>query len=156
MRNLQTWEPYREQHGPCEAWGVRVRESGAVILPATRRLDAEDADLIARGHNARLRRPGEIWTESIVSSRTGRPGYRLQFGDYGVEMDLAALRAFILDLHALLEAGITDAFVAGWVQSRLMPDAPEAEQGRAVVGLLQDFRAFRELMNDPVEEAREQ
>lgn len=152
MRNLSKWEPFREQRGPSEAWGVRDASTQAVVIPASIRLDAEDADVIARTHNARLERPDQIFTEAIVSHRTGEPVYRFAFGDVTWEMGLRELRQFIGDLYELAEASITDAFIVKFVRSRLAP-VDEAKFGSTIKALMSDFRGFREELKAPVVEA---
>lgn len=151
MRNAEKWRPVRDQSGPSELWGVATA-GGLVIIKPTSRLDAEDADQIARAHNARLTRPDKIWTESIVSHRTGEPVYRFQFGDVSWEMGLVELRTFIGDLYELAEAGLTDAFIAKFVSRRLMP-IDEAKYGSTMVALMGEFRSFREELRRPVSEA---
>ncbi len=154
MKNREKWEPFIEQRGPSEAWGVRTTE-GKIIITATHRMDGEDADVIARSHNARLEKPGEIWVESIVSHRTMMPIYRFQHGDISFELDLRAMRAHMDDLYHVLEAGITDAFIARWIQSSLMPDASLEGQRNAIGHMMIEFRKFRELLDKPVIDAPE-
>ncbi len=154
MRNLSKWAPFREQRGLSEAWGVREVDGEKVMIPATIRLDAEDADVIARTHNARLERPDRIWTEAIVSHRTGEPVYHFAFGDVTWEMGLRELRQFIGDLYELAEAGITDAFIVKFVRSRLAP-VDERKFGSTIKALMSDFRGFREELKAPVVEVEE-
>lgn len=151
MRNAEKWQPFREHSGPSELWGV-MAESGKVVVRPTTALDAEDADTIARAHNARLERPDEIFTESIVSHRTGEPIYRFAFGDVTWEMGLRELRAFIGDLYELAEAGVTDAFIVKFMRSRV--GGVDAEKyGSMVAAMMSDFRQFREELKNPVVEA---
>ncbi len=152
MRNNEQWEPFREQHGPSESWGVRTKETHRALVAATYRLDAQDADLIARTHNARLKeQPDKIWIESIVSHRTMMPVYRFQYGDTTWELDLVGMRVFIADLYQALEAGISDAFIAAFVRQRLAPEAAADEQGHLIASMMVEFRNFRELLNNPME-----
>lgn len=151
MRNSEQWKPVREQSGPSELWGVSTA-SGKVIVRPTTALDAEDADVIARTHNARLMRPDQIWTESIVSHRTGEPVFRFAFGDASWEMGLRELRTFINDMYELAEAGITDAFIAKFVRARVAP-FEDMKTGPIVAALMKDFREFREELRNPVVEA---
>ena len=158
MRNLERWEPRRAQRGQSEHWGViAVAADGGYkwVVEPTYRLDAEDADIIARSHNARLERPDQLWHESIVSHRTGEPVYRFQFGPQSWEMDVAQLRAFIGELYQLLEAGLTDAFLAKFVREFWAADGTVEEQNRMLGILMGEFRKFRELMRNPVAEADE-
>lgn len=129
-------------------------ESGRTVISATNRLDAEDADVIARTHNARLSRPDEIFTESIVSHRTGEPVYRFAFGDVTWEMGLRELRTFIGDLQELAEAGIADAFIVKFVRRRIA-GVDEQKYGSLVGVLMKEFRDFREELRSPVEEVGE-
>lgn len=155
MRNAGKWEPYREQRGPSEAWGVRDADTYSIIVPASHRLDGEDADVIARSHNARLERPDQLWHESIVSHRTGLPVYRFQFGDVSWEFDLAQLRAFIGELYELLEAGLSDAFLARFVREHWAAGGTVEEQNRLLGHLMVEFRTFRETLRNPIAEADE-
>lgn len=153
MRNTDKWEPHSKQNGASEAWGVRS-ESGAPVIPASYRLDGQDADLICRSHNARLAgRDDEIFHKAIVSHRTGLPAYQFQLGDVSWEMDVWQLRRFIADLYELAEAGVTDSFIHRWVTERLMPSGSPEEQQRMIYGIFQEFRGFRELLRNPVAEA---
>lgn len=161
MRNAEKWRPLREERGPSELWGVvTVGEGGApgkVILTPSTKLDGEDADIICRSHNARLERGGDgvIHHNPIVSHRTGRPAYQFMLGDVSWEWDLPQLTAFIQEMYELREAAITDSFIVRWVQERLMPDKPEEEQRRIIAGMFTEFRQFRDLLRNPVEEADE-
>lgn len=156
MRNVASWRPVREQSEPSELWGVaslddqgRIHE---VIIRPTTKLDAEDADTIARTHNARLSRPDQIFSESIVSHRTGEPVYRFAFGDVTWEMGLRELRTWIDDLQQLAEAGVTDAFIVKFMR-RMIPGGDEQKYGNAVAVMMQQFREFREELRNPVVEA---
>lgn len=156
MRNAAKWRSIREVSGPSTLWGVaslddQGRVHDVVIRPTTK-LDAEDADIIARAHNARLSRPDQIFSESIVSHRTGEPDYRFAFGDMTWEMGLRELRAWIDDLQQLAEAGITDAFIVKFM-SRMLPAGDDPKYGNAVAVMMQEFRKFREELRSPVVEA---
>jgi hypothetical protein len=158
MRNAEKWRPIREQSGPSELWGVAsVDASGRIvetIIRPTTKLDGEDADTIARAHNARLSRPDQIYTESIVSHRTGEPVYRFVYGEVSWEMGLRQLRQFINDLYELAEAGLTDAFLAKFV-SRRLGVIDEGKYAGTMAALMQDFRSFREELRSPVAEPEE-
>ena len=161
MRNAEKWRPLREERGPSELWGVAtVGEGGApgkVIIPPSTKLDGEDADIICRTHNARLERGAEglIHHTPIVSNRTGLPAYQFTLGDLTWEWDLRELTNFIQEMYELREAAITDSFIVRWVRERLMPEKPEEEQWRIIVGMFSEFRDFRELLKHPVEETDE-
>jgi hypothetical protein len=158
MRNLAKWRPIREQSGPSELWGVATLDDQGrihdVVVRPTTRLDAEDADTIARAHNARLSRPDQIFSESIVSHRTGEPVFRFAFGDVTWEMGLKELRAWIDDLQQLAEAGVPDAFIVKFMRQTL-PAGDEEKYGSMVGVMMQEFRRFREELRSPVIEAVE-
>jgi hypothetical protein len=158
MRNAAKWRPIQEQSGPSTLWGVAsLDDQGSirdVIIRPSTRLDAEDADTIARAHNARLSRPDQIFSEAIVSHRTGEPAFHFAFGDVTWEMGLRELRTWIDDLQQLAEAGLTDAFIVKFMR-KMIPAGDEEKYGSVVGVLMQEFRQFREELRAPVVDAEQ-
>jgi hypothetical protein len=150
MRNLSQWEPFREERGPSEAWGVRDAATKKVIVAATHRLDGEDASVMARTHNQRLVAPAEIMIESVVSHRTHLPVLQFTFGDATWEQDYRTARDLIDNIYRALEAGLTDAFLVKWVREVLAPTRPPEEVASMLGHLLGKFREFRRLVDEPI------
>jgi len=162
MRNREEWEPYLEQNGPSEAWGICVKPTKAdreaqkrkVIIQATTKLDSADVARIADTHNANLgEKEGTVWCKSLVNSRL-EPRVSISIGGHVVQLSYPQARNVIQNLTEANEAAISDALLMRFLRAVVFAGEDSALTGVMAAQMLQQFREFRDDMtNLPVDEA---
>jgi hypothetical protein len=147
MRNIQNWQPVREMSGPSEQWGVETTDKPPVmIIKPTTKLDGQDVSLICSTHNAALI-PGELLIKSIVSERTGGPVVNVAFKSETLQLTLGEAKAFQAQIGEAIEAGVTDAFIAKWLRTKISPHSEEGKLQHMISRMLSEFREYRDELN---------
>lgn len=145
--NLEQWYPALGT-GKNEFGVVKGSpNSGRWVIHPSTRLDMEDAGLIAATHNARLDQPyGVFLLESLVASQTGEPRVQLTIDHHVAQMSVRQARSLVDNLQGVIEAAMTDAFIAGFFRQRIFTGQEDEAAMRATAGVLMEFRSFRDEM----------